>query len=147
MSFFKLIFFCFLGPHPQLKEVPRLGAELEPQLPTYTTATAMPDPPHVCDVYHSSRQHWILNLLSNARDWTCIFMDTSGVHYHWAMMGTPKMSFFWGVFLGLHPQHKEGSQARGQMGATAAGLCHSHSNSGSELCLWPTSQLRAMPDP
>ena len=27
------------------------------------------------------------------------------------------------------------SQARGQIGATAVGLCHSHSNVGSELCL------------
>ena len=30
------------------------------------------------------------------------------------------------------------SQARGRIGATAAGLYHSHSNSGYELCLRPT---------
>ena len=29
----------------------------------------------------------------------------------------------------------EGSQARGRIRATAAGLCHSHSNTGSELHL------------
>ena len=40
-----------------------------------------------------------------------------------------------------------GSQARGQIGATAAGLCHSHSNTGSEQHLQPTPQLMAMPDP
>ena len=42
-----------------------------------------------------------------------------------------------------------GSQARGQIGAAAAVLCHSHSHShtGSELCLRPTPQLTAMPDP
>ena len=39
------------------------------------------------------------------------------------------------------------SQARGQIGGTAAGLPHSHSNSGSEPCLQPTLQLLAMLDP
>ena len=33
------------------------------------------------------------------------------------------------------------SQARGRMGATAAGLHHSHSNAGSKPCLGPTPQL------
>ena len=40
-----------------------------------------------------------------------------------------------------------GSQARGQIGAAATGLCQSHSNTGSELHLWATPQLRAMLDP
>ena len=35
-----LLFFCFLGLHSQHMEVPRLGVELELQLPAYTTATA-----------------------------------------------------------------------------------------------------------
>ena len=41
------------------------------------------------------------------------------------------------------------SQARGQIGATAASLHynHSHSNVESELCLRPTPQLTAMLDP
>ena len=39
------------------------------------------------------------------------------------------------------------SQARGQIGATAASLYHSHSNVGSKPCLQPTPQLMAMPDP
>ena len=41
----------------------------------------------------------------------------------------------------------ESSQARGQIGAAAAGLHQSHSNTGSELCLQPIPQLRAMLDP
>ena len=45
-------------------EVPRLGVELELQPPAYTTATAMQDPSHICDLHHISRQHWILNLLN-----------------------------------------------------------------------------------
>ena len=40
-----------------------------------------------------------------------------------------------------------GSQARGLIGTTAVGLCHSHSNARSELRLQPAPQLMAMPDP
>ena len=35
----------------------------------------------------------------------------------------------------------------GLIGAAAAGLCQSHSNARSELCLWLTPQLMATPDP
>ena len=38
------------------------------------------------------------------------------------------------------------SQARGQIGAVVAGLCHRHSM-GSKLHLQPIPQLKAMPDP
>ena len=54
-------------------EVPTLGAQAELQLLVYTTATAM---------FSSEPHHnlgWILNLLSEARDQTCILMDTSQV--------------------------------------------------------------------
>ena len=40
-----------------------------------------------------------------------------------------------------------GSQARGQIGATAAGLGHSHSNAESKQSLRPTPQLKATLDP
>ena len=40
-----------------------------------------------------------------------------------------------------------GSQARGGIGAAAAGLPHSHSSSGSKPSLRPTPQLMATPDP
>ena len=40
-----------------------------------------------------------------------------------------------------------GSQARGLIGAVAAGLHQSHSNTGSEPRLQPTPQLKATPDP
>ena len=45
----------------------------------YTTATAKQDPSHVCDLHHSSRQPWILNSLSEARDQTHVLMNTSWV--------------------------------------------------------------------
>ena len=48
----------------------------------------MPDLSHVCN-HHGFWQRWILNPLSEARDQACILMDTSQVHYHWAITGTP----------------------------------------------------------
>ena len=44
-------------------EVPRLGVELEIQLPAYTTATATPDPSGVCELHQSS---WILGVFITA---------------------------------------------------------------------------------
>ena len=38
-------------------------------------------------------------------------------------------------------------QARGPIGAVATGLRNSHSSAGSRLCLRPTPQLTATPDP
>ena len=35
--FFFFFFLCFLGLHPKHVEVPRLGVDLELQLPAYTT--------------------------------------------------------------------------------------------------------------
>ena len=61
-------------------EVPRLGAESELRLPAYTTVTAMLDPSLVCDLHCCSRQHRILDPLSEARDQTHTLMDTSQVH-------------------------------------------------------------------
>ena len=37
------------------------------------------NPSHICDLHHSSQQYQILNPLSEARDGTRIFMDTSQV--------------------------------------------------------------------
>ena len=60
-------------------KVPRLGVQSELELPAYTTATAMGDPGCLCDLHHSSWQHWILNPLSEARDQTYILMDASHI--------------------------------------------------------------------
>ena len=60
-------------------EVPRLGVELELQLLVYTTATAIADLNHICDLHRSSQQCWILNPLSEARDRTHIVTDPSRV--------------------------------------------------------------------
>ena len=38
-------------------------------------------------------QCWILNPVSKARDWTCVLMDPSQIHFFWAMTGTPNSVF------------------------------------------------------
>ena len=45
------------------------------------------------------------------------------------------------------PEGYGGSQARGGIGTVAAGVYHSHSNSGSEPRLLPTPQLMETLDP
>ena len=76
-------FIFFLELHPWHMEVPRLGVESEQQpLLAYTTATATWDLSHICDLHLSSRQRWILNPLSGARDRTHVLKDISRVRCH-----------------------------------------------------------------
>ena len=69
------------------------------------------------------------------------------------MTVTYELIFFLRMFVCLFllfratPVAYGGSQARGPIGAAAAGLHHSRSNAGSELGLRPTPQLMATPDP
>ena len=83
-------FLVLLWPQVPYMEVPRLGVESELQLPAQATAIATQDPSHVCNLPHSSQQHWILNPLNKARDGTHILMDISQVHYHRASVETPQ---------------------------------------------------------
>ena len=77
---FCIYLFIYLGRlHLQHREVPGLGVQSEPQLPAYTTAMAMMDLSHICDLYCSLRQCQILNPLREARDRTHILMHTSRV--------------------------------------------------------------------
>ena len=75
-------------------EVLRLGVKLELQLLAYISATAMRDPSPICDLHYSSRQCWIPDPLSEAGDRTHILMDTSQIHFCWAMMGTSQVCDF-----------------------------------------------------
>ena len=84
-------FFSFLGPNLQHMEISRLGVESELQLLAYVTAIATWNPSHVCDLYHSSWQCWIVNPLNEARDRTCVLMGTCQVPYHWAAVELPLM--------------------------------------------------------
>lgn len=58
-------------------EVPRLAMELELQPTSYTTTTAMWDPSRLWHLCCSLQQCQILNSLREARDQTCILMNTS----------------------------------------------------------------------
>ena len=57
--------------------------------------------------------------------------------------------FFFGLFAfsGATAAAHGGSQARGPIGAIAAGLHHSHRNTRSKPHLRPTPQFTATPDP
>ena len=113
----QLFFFCFLGLNPWYMEVPRLGVESELLLPVYTTATATWDLSCVCKLYHSSRQHWILNPLSDTRERTPNLMVPSRICFRCATTATPKISFYFFFFifyffvflpfLGPLPRHME----------------------------------------
>ena len=71
------------------------------------TATATPDPSHICDLRHSLGQHQILNPLNKARDRTYILMDTSQVLNLLSHGGTPenKLLYATGGYW-FHPWYK-----------------------------------------
>ena len=88
-----ILLFFLRGLHPRHREVPRPGAELQSQLSVYTTATVMHEPNCICDLYHSSQQHHILNTLNKARGQTHIHMDRCQIHCPWATKGTLEIPF------------------------------------------------------
>ena len=94
-------FLCFLVPHLWHMEVPRFGVKSELHLLAYTTVTVRPDPSHICNVPHSSWPCWIVNLLSEAREQTCILRDTSWVHNPLGCNGNSLDTFFLNVLLGF----------------------------------------------
>ena len=62
-------------------------------------SSAMWDPSHILNLQHSSQPRWILNPVSEVRDGTCILMDTSQFHYHWATTGTLTLLYFYYIAL------------------------------------------------
>ena len=50
----------------------------------------MQDLSPICDLHHSSWQHWILNPLSDARDWTCNLTVTSRSRFRCTTTRTPR---------------------------------------------------------
>ena len=75
LGYFFFFFFCFLGPHPQHMEVPRLEVQSELQLLAYSTAIATSNLSLVCDLHHSTTAQ------GNARSLT-----------HWARPGIKPVS-------------------------------------------------------
>ena len=90
---FIFFFFLLFRAIPMTCGGSQARGQIRAKLPAYATATAVQDLSHVCDLYHSSWQRWILNPLSEARDRTCGFMDTSQTCFCWATTGAPEMGF------------------------------------------------------
>ena len=65
----------------------------------------------------------------------------------WAGVGNTAQGAFFFFLFRAAPTAYGSFQAGGQIRVTATGLCHSHSNSGTEPRLQPTPQLTEMPDP
>ena len=84
--------FCLLRAIPVAYGSSQARGLLKLQLPAYTTATVTPDPSHVCDPHHSSRQHQLLNPLNEARDSICNIMVPSQIHFQCATTGTPTIT-------------------------------------------------------
>ena len=74
-------------------EIPWIWVESELQLPAYTTATAMTDPSHICDLHQAHGNAGSFNPLSEARDWTRILMETSRICFRCTTMGTRYLTF------------------------------------------------------
>ena len=66
---------------------------MELQVLAYATATATPDPSHICDLHHSLRQRRTLNPLSEARDRNCNLMAPNWIGFCCTTMGTPTHFF------------------------------------------------------
>ena len=97
-----------------------------------------------------SSSSFFICLLDMAMLWSDYFKESHVVFGRLAKTPSYRVVFFFWLFLLLFrgaPAAYGISQARGQIRAAAAGIHHSHNNTGSELHLWPTPQLMAMPDP
>ena len=84
----------FLGPCSQHMEVASLGVDLELHLPATATATAMWDLNHICNLHHSSWQHWIPDPLSKVKDQTHILINTSWIRFCAQKWEIPAYIFF-----------------------------------------------------
>ena len=93
-----------------------------------------------------SRRHVLFGPQCRKRcNWTWSLGETS-VWPH-PQTSSYKIFLFSYLIFRAAPAAYRGSQARGWIGALAASLCHSHSNTRSEPQLRPISQLTATPDP
>ena len=102
---------------------------------------AIPDCFNYCSFIVSREigQHFSSNSFLPLQNLFCYFGPLNCHMNFWICL------FIFFFFFRVVPAAHGGSQSRGRIGATAAVLHHSHSNTGSKLCLQPT-QLTAMLD-
>ena len=94
---------------------------------------------HITSVYSGSLLYPVALLWAANQTWFLqLILDSSYIFLS---------LFFFSFFFRASPVAYGNSQARGQIGAAAAGLHYSHSNMTSKPCLQPATQLTAIPDP
>ena len=95
------------------------------------------------DQYGCLVEKWGLGLFG----WLVLFSQGAlAVYTKWGEKTIKHWKKFFFLFKAA-PAAYGNSQAKRQIGATAAGLGHSHSNARSKLWLWPSLQFTATPDP
>ena len=91
--FYFIYLFCFFRATLSAYGSSQARVKSELQLPACATAIATWYLSHICNLHHSSWQHQISDLLSKAREQTCILMDASLISFCCATMGTPAVWF------------------------------------------------------
>ena len=95
MKLRKFFFFCLFRANPEAYESFQArvlaGAAVTSPHHRHSNAGSL-DPSRVCDLHHSSRQRWIPDPLSEARDQTRVLVVTSQIRVRCATTGT--LSFY-----------------------------------------------------
>ena len=78
---FVCLFVLFFRAVPEIYGSSQAGVGTGAIALAYTTATVTRNLSCVCDLHHSSGLRWIPNSLSEARDRTCVLMDTSQIGF------------------------------------------------------------------
>ena len=99
---------------------------------------------HSCDPMPQLWQCQSLKATPGRGSWHCTDTTDLGTP-QWELPEHIFFPFFF--FLRAPPVAYGSSQVMGQIKASAVGLCHSHSNTGSKLHLWPMPQLATMLEP
>ena len=93
-GFFVLFFLCLFGDAPKACGGSQARNRIRAVASGLQQSHSKGDPSHVWDLPLSSRQCQILKLLSEAKDRTCIPMDTSQIRFQLATQGTPRKREF-----------------------------------------------------
>ena len=65
---FVFLFVCLFRAAPSTYGGSQARGQIRAVVAGLTTAIATPDPSHICDLYHSSQECWIVKPMSEARE-------------------------------------------------------------------------------